>query len=104
MSTAPAMKFHKVLRWVTVINFGACVVFFYFLYRNLPHANDRGLNLLLGWIGWLGMLTFIIPGCVSDDTRGEWFSKEFGVGTLILLLFNVLATIAGSALTYSLVK
>ena len=56
------MTFHKSLRWFTVINFVSCVVFFYFLYRNLSSFNDRGLNLVLRWIGWLAMLTFIVPG------------------------------------------
>lgn len=98
------MKFHRVLAWIAVINFGAVMIFFYFLYRNLPHANDRGLNVTLGWIGWLAMLTFIIPGCVSDKVRGEWFSKEYGVGSLLLLVLMVLGTIVGSVIAYMVVK
>jgi hypothetical protein len=98
------MKFHKVLAWITGINFGAAMIFFYILYRNLPYANDRGLNVGLGWIGWLAMLTFIIPGCVSDAVRGEWFSKGYGVGSLLLLLLMVFGTIAGSVIAYMFVK
>jgi hypothetical protein len=98
------MKFNKFLGWMTAINLGAAAIFFYILYRNLPYANDRGLNVCLGWIGWLAMLTFIVPGCVSDETRRRWFSKEYGVGSLVLLLLIVLGTIAGSVIAYSLVK
>ena len=98
------MTFHKSLRWLTVINFVSCVVFFYLLYRNLPQANDKGLNLLLGWIGWLAMLTFIVPACFSNETRAEWFSKEYGVGTLVLLFVNVIAVIVGDYIAYTLVK
>jgi hypothetical protein len=98
------MKFHKTLRLVTGINFIGCIVFFYILYRNLSSSNDRGLNLLLGWIGWLGMLTFIVPAAVSDETRANWFSSEYGKGTLLLLLLNVIATIVGSSIAYTLVK
>ena len=98
------MTFHKSLRWFTVINFVSCVVFFYFLYRNLPYDNDRGKHLLLGWIGWLAMLTFLVPGCFSAEARAEWFSKEYGTGTLVLLFLNVIAVIVGDYIAYTLVK
>lgn len=98
------MKFHKTLCWFSAINFGGCLLFFYILYRNLSDPNDRGLNVALGWIGWLAMLTFIVPASVSADTRAEWFSKQYGVGTLLLLLIDVMATIAGSVIANTLAK
>jgi hypothetical protein len=99
-----AMAFHKSLRWFTVINFVSCVIFFYLLYRNLPYANDRLINVVLGWIGWLAMLTYIVPACFSNEVRAEWFNKEYGVGTLVLLFVNIIAVIVGSYIAYTLVK
>ncbi|HZE83827.1 MAG TPA: hypothetical protein VE035_05920 [Puia sp.] len=98
------MKFHKSLRLFTVINFVSCVIFFCCLYHYLISENDKGLNVALGWIGWLAMLTFIVPACISDTTRAEWFSKEYGPGTLLLLFANVIAVIMGDYLAYTLVK
>ncbi len=54
------MKIHKTLLLMTAICLPCCFLFFYLLDRNSPE-NDRGLYLALGWIGYLGMLTFIIP-------------------------------------------
>jgi hypothetical protein len=98
------MNFHKSLRWFSVINILSCVLFFYVLYRNLPYANDRGVNVALGWIGWLAMLTLIVPACFSDETRRQWFSNNYTVGTLLLLFLNVIAVIGGDYLAYTLVK
>jgi hypothetical protein len=98
------MKIHKTLRWFSLINIVSCITFFYVLYRNLPYANDRGVNVALGWIGWLAMLTFIVPACFSDETKTAWFSKGFAVGTILLLLLNVIAVIGGDYFAYTLVK
>ena len=98
------MKFHRVLVRVTVINFVLCVVFFAILYSKLPYANDRGGNLYLGWIGWLAMMTVVVPACVSDEVRRQWFSGGYGGGSLLLLLVNVLATIGGSVFAFNIIK
>jgi hypothetical protein len=98
------MKFHKALRLFSLINVASCIIFFCFLYHYLSSENEKGLNVALGWIGWLAMLTFIVPAAISDTTRAEWFSKEYGVGTLLLLLVNVIAVIAGDYLAYTLVR
>ena len=50
------------------------------------------------------MLTFIVPGCFSAEKRADWFSKEYGVGTLVLLFVNVIAVIVGNYIAYTLVK
>jgi hypothetical protein len=50
------------------------------------------------------MLTYIVPACYSNEVRAEWFSKEYGVGTLILLFGNVITVIVGSYIAYILVK
>ena len=80
-----------------------CVVFFSIMYANMSSSNDRGLNLVLGWIGWLAMMTVVVPNMVSPETRGEWFSKEYSVGTLVLLLLNVFGVIGASALAYNII-
>ena len=95
------MKFHRSLLRLTVINFLCCVLVFCALYRYLP-ADQRFGNVLLDWIAWLGILC-IGPNFYSNETRRQWFNKQYGVGTLLLLLVNVLAAIGGNALAYTLV-
>jgi hypothetical protein len=98
------MKFHKILGLVTVVNFLACIVVFYILFRSSSDQNGKGIDLALGWIYWLGIMTFIVPVSVPANIRAEWFSKEYGVGSLVLLLVNVLAAIAGDHIAYTLAK
>lgn len=97
------MKFHKTLLLMTAICLPCCFLLFYLIDRNSPE-NDRVLYMALGWIGYLGMLTYIIPACISDATRGEWFSKPYAVGTLLLLLGNVIGAIIMDYIAFSLVK
>ena len=97
------MKFHKTLLVMTAICLPCCFLLFYLLDRNSPE-NDRGIYLVVGWIGYLGMLTFIIPGCISAETRREWFSKPYAVGTLSLLLGNVVGAIVADYIAFTLVK
>lgn len=104
LNSRMTLKFHKILLRVTVINFGLCLIFFTILYSKLPYSNDRGVNLALGWIGWLAMMTCVVPACVSPEVRGEWFSKRFGVGSLVLLLGNVLLTISASVIAFNIIK
>jgi hypothetical protein len=49
------------------------------------------------------MMTVVVPNVVSPETRGEWCSKEYGVGTLVLLLLNVFGVIGASALAYNII-
>jgi len=44
------------------------------------------------------------PLMVSPATRLEWFSKKYGVGTVVLLLLTVLAIIAADSLAYSITR
>ena len=97
------MKFHKTLILMTAICIPCCFLFFYLLDRNSPE-NDRGLYMALGWIGYLGMLTFIIPGTISTETRREWFSKPYAAGTLLVLLGNVFGAIVADYIAYTLMK
>jgi hypothetical protein len=87
-----------------VINLASCFIFFCCLYHYLSSENDKGLNAVLGWIGWLAMLTFIVPASISGTTRAEWFSKEYGPGSLLLLFGNVIGVIMVNYLAYTLVK
>src|SRR6201996_4084772 len=98
------MKFDKGLLWTTLINLFACILFFYILYKCLKDPDDRILGLVLGWIGWVGMLTFVVAGSFAPEKKREWMSRRYWVGTLLLLLLNVGCTILGNCIAYSLVK
>jgi hypothetical protein len=96
------MKFHRSLLLLSGISVLLSVAFFYILYKSSSDKNGKGLTLVLGWIGWLGIMAFIVPLIVPSEKRAEWFSKEYGVGSLVLLLATVLAVIAGNGIAYSL--
>ena len=98
------MKFHRSLLLLSGISVVLCTVFFYVSYKSSSDENGKGLTLLLGWIGWLGIMAFVGPLVVPPETRVKWFSKEYGVGTVVLLLVTVLAVMAGDGLAYSLAK
>ena len=96
------MKFHRSLLILTGINFVSCVLVFYILYRSLPPDQRIG-NVYLGWIAWLGILC-VGPNFFPDTTRAQWFNKQYGQGTILLLLVNVIAAIGGNSLAYTFVK
>ena len=96
------MRFHRSLLVLTAINFISCVIVFSALYKSLS-PDERIGNVYLGWIAWLGILC-IGPNLFSNATRRQWFNKQYGPGTILLLLVNVIAAIAGNALANILVK
>lgn len=99
------MKLHPALVKLTIINFFSCILFFFLLYRySRSSENDRMMVVILGWIFWLGLVAYIGPQFFSDETRAEWFSRKYGVGTLVVLLINVAAAIAGNEIAYSFAK
>ncbi|HVV04748.1 MAG TPA: hypothetical protein VHC96_11035 [Puia sp.] len=98
------MKFHRSLLVLSGISVGLCILFFYFSYNLSTDENGKGFTLVLGWILWLGVMALLGPLMISPETRVQWFSKEYGVGTIVLLLVTVLAVIAGNALAYSLTR
>jgi hypothetical protein len=98
------MKFHRSLLLLSGISVGLCTLFFYLSYRSSTNENGKGITLALGWIGWLGIMAFVGPMVVPPATRAEWFSKQYGAGTIVLLLVTVLAVIAGDSLAYSIAK
>jgi hypothetical protein len=79
-------------------------MFFYFSYKNSSDENGKGFTLVLGWILWLGVIALVGPLVISPATRAEWFSKQYGAGTIVMLFVTVLAVIAGDSLAYSLAK
>jgi hypothetical protein len=96
------MKIHPALVRLTVINMGICFLMFLLLYLYTP-AENRLLGVALGWIFWLGMIARIEPLFFSDDTRVTWYSKEFGTGTLVALLLNVVGAILCNFIAYTCV-
>ncbi|HEY8971860.1 MAG TPA: hypothetical protein VIM64_22315 [Puia sp.] len=98
------MKFHRSLLLLSGISVGLCTLFFYFSYNISTDENGQGMTLVLGWILWLGVMALIGPMVVSPATRVEWFSKKYGVGTIVLLLITVLALIAGDSFAYSITR
>jgi hypothetical protein len=98
------MKVHKTLLRLTGINAIACFLLFLSLYYfSSRSGNDMGIMLVLGWILWLGIVAIIEPLFFSDGTRAEWFSKKFGVGTLLILLGNVFLGIVCNFIAYSFI-
>lgn len=99
------MKLHRSLVKLTVINFLSCILFFFILYKYSPASeNDRMIVVIVGWIGWVGLIAWGGPQFFSDETRAEWFSRKYGVGTIVLFLINVAAAIAGNGIAYSFTK
>ncbi|HVU57286.1 MAG TPA: hypothetical protein VHD83_19625 [Puia sp.] len=96
------MKFHKTLSYLTLFNFVGSLIVLYCCYRFIPGMEDFG-NAILSWIAWLGVFAAEAQ-FFSADTRSEWFSKEYGPGTVVLLLLNVAAAIAANAMAYSIAK
>jgi len=98
------MKFHRSLLLLSGISVVLCILFFYFSYNLSTDENGKGMTLVLGWILWLGVMALLGPLMVSPATRVEWFSKKYGVGTVVLLLLTVLAIIAADSLAYSITR
>ena len=98
------MKFHRSLLLLSGISVILCILFFYFSYNLSTDENGKGMTLVLGWILWLGVMALLGPLMVSPATRVEWFSKKYGVGTVVLLLLTVLAIIAADSLAYSITR
>jgi len=98
------MKFHRSLLLLSGISVVLCFLFFYFSYNLSTDENGKGMTLVLGWILWLGVMALVGPLMISPETRVQWFSKEYGVGTIVLLLITVLGIIAGDSLAYSIAK
>jgi len=98
------MKFHRSLLLLSGISVILCILFFYFSYNLSTDENGKGITLGLGWILWLGVMALLGPLMVSPETRVEWFSKKYGVGTIVLLLITVLAIIGGDSLAYSIAR
>jgi hypothetical protein len=98
------MKFHRSLLVLSGTSVVLCTLFFYFSYNLSTDENGKGMTLVVGWILWLGVMALLGPLMISPETRVQWFNKEYGAGTIVLLLMTVLAVIAGDALAYSLTR
>ena len=82
------MRVHPKLLLLSAINFlGAFTLSWYIDSR--ASESDRMINLVLGWIFWLGIFTVIFPVFIRDDVKKEWFSGKYVYASFFIFFVNV---------------
>jgi len=82
------MRVHPKLLLLSAINFLGAFALSWYIDGRIAES-DRVLNLVLGWIFWLGIFAVVFPVLIRDDVKKEWFSGKYVYASFIIFFVNV---------------